>query len=182
MSQCSHLLSSFFSHFCQLYSFCLLKANILLYHCNSLFCFSLRSILNIFNMCHPSFGCGFSSILLMISSNSSFLVGLLGKLSPDFYVKKICTFYIGRMAWVDNKILCSQIFYLSCSYFLSNEYCYGKSGATLFLFLVQSKSPFLSSVLILGCILILTILIQFALVPSVPSEYIDLSFILGKFS
>lgn len=48
-------------------SFCLVKANILLYHYNSLFCFSLHSLLNIFNLCHPSFGCGFSSIQLVNS-------------------------------------------------------------------------------------------------------------------
>lgn len=58
------------------------------------FCFSLGSTLNIFDVFHPSFGCGFFRFLLVSSSYSNFLEGLLGKLFPDFFYLQSCLYLL----------------------------------------------------------------------------------------
>lgn len=73
------------------------------------------------------------------------------------------------------------MFYISCSYFLGNEYwlLWKILGHVVF---GLAKELFSFKCGYTRIYLMLTILIRFVLVPSVLFEYIDLSFVLGKFS
>lgn len=110
-----------------------------------LFCFSLGSVLNIFHVCHPSFGCGFSRLFLVSSSHSSFLDGLLGNFFPDFFYVQSCLYLLYlKDGWLDNKILGSRIFLyilVTVTFFLGTEYCYGKSGARILVLVWPPKEP-----------------------------------------